>query len=144
MLGRVAALASKAMGPKTLIGVLSTLFLVLGLVVWRWQAAADEAAGAEERAVQYRQALVQAEGQLMAERQAQRALNEALAAQRQREEQARTRAKRAEAALQQLEESNEAVAEWSSTDLPGGITGWLRNDHGASDTDEVRPGGATD
>jgi len=144
MLGRVAGFVSKLAGPKALIGVVVTLVIVLGFLATRWQAAAEDAAGAEERAVQYRQALAQAEVELMAEREAQRALSEALEERREREEQARERAEQAEAALQKLERDNEQVAKWSDADLPDGVVGWLRDDHGASDADEGRAGGAAE
>ena len=131
-LARLSSLAAgllRFVGPKVLVGALGAMIIVLGLVVWRWQAVAQEAAGTQQQIAQYQAALAQSEQELRAALQEQSALSEALAAQRQREKAARERARRAESALVQLEEDNEDVAQWTGTGIPRGIRDWLRDEH---------------
>lgn len=136
----IARLVSRVAGPKVLIGVVASAALAITVLGWLWRGAADEAAQSARDAQEYRQALENTNTELDRMLRERRELDQALAERRAMEREAQARAREAERRLQALEESDEAVADWSDDRVPAGVRSWLLDDTGAGDPD----GGSAD
>lgn len=127
-LGAVTSFVTKLAGPKTLLGVVAALVASIALLTWQWRAAERELAGIEHQTNALRADLGRAESIITEQRAEIAAFDEAMRDQRAREQAARDRAAQAEQQLRALEQSDEAVKDWSDGRVPDGVRRWLHDD----------------
>lgn len=127
MIAKITTLAARFIGPKVITGAFLALAAACALLTHQWQSALTAKANAESQVDTYITALSRAQNQLERERIQRRALSTAIEERMAREQAARARARAAEAALAELEATNEKVSDWSSTPVPDSVAGWLRH-----------------
>lgn len=128
MISKAVGLVAKFAGPKVLLGVIIASTSAITFLVFQWQSALEDKAIAQQNTQTYITALAESEAELTRERETRMALNDAIEKRRQREQAARERARAAESKLASLEQSNEAVSDWSDSRVPGDVRDWLRDD----------------
>lgn len=130
---------SRIAGPKVLLGVVLAGLAGMGTLWWFYTDAAGDAATAEQRAADLKQALSEQRGAVERLRSERRALQQALSDARESARQARQRADAASERLDELERTNEQVKQWARDRVPDAVARELRQYANRADD----PGGGT-
>ena len=125
--------AGKLLGPRVLMGVAVAAIAAAAVLGWMNMQNLREAAQANQRLVQIERALADTNSELENALDERDRLNAALNRKHDREKISRARARKAEAALAELEASSEDDANWADARVPADIVGWLRDGSGPGD-----------